>query len=183
VQVRYVDQFHARTKNFYTVDGEPLPLRSVNVRGPEIAMPPTFTEMRRIAERLSDPFAFVRVDLYTLGKRIIVGELTHYPNAGHKPFDAEWEQRLAQLWKQARPDRSRFKMTPGRRAIAATSHLTCCLSCLLTGPMWRAGAAGRKEGVDRCPISSGIERRRSGRAGSTTTSADGRHCGSLRSRS
>jgi len=41
----------------------------------------------------------VRVDLYALGDRIVVGELTHYPEGGNASFDPpEWEVRLGMLW-------------------------------------------------------------------------------------
>jgi hypothetical protein len=55
--------------------------------------------MRALAERLSERFEFVRVDLYAIGDRIVVGELTHYPAAGNKAFDPpEWDLRLGALW-------------------------------------------------------------------------------------
>jgi hypothetical protein len=60
--------------------------------------------MRQIAERLAHPFAFVRVDLYTVGDRILVGELTHYPTGGNKSYDPpEWEARLGALWPEPHP--------------------------------------------------------------------------------
>lgn len=48
-----------------------------------------------LAEKLCQPFPFVRVDLYLLGERIVFGELTFTPAAGMdvdhklKPFDSE----------------------------------------------------------------------------------------------
>ena len=48
-------------------------------------------------------FDFVRVDLYALGDRIVVGELTHYPAGGNKSFDPpEWDARLGALWPRRR---------------------------------------------------------------------------------
>jgi hypothetical protein len=41
----------------------------------------------------------VRVDLYAIGERIVVGELTHYPTGGNKSFDPpEWDAKLGALW-------------------------------------------------------------------------------------
>jgi hypothetical protein len=55
--------------------------------------------MRIVAERLAQEFDFVRVDLYALGDRIVVGELTHYPTGGNKSFEPpEWDARLGALW-------------------------------------------------------------------------------------
>jgi hypothetical protein len=55
--------------------------------------------MRRLAEVLSRDFDFVRVDLYALPDRIVVGELTHYPATGRQLFEPRaWEERLGALW-------------------------------------------------------------------------------------
>jgi hypothetical protein len=67
--------------------------------GPEVPLPAGFPRMRELAERLASGFDFVRVDLYALGDRIVVGELTHYPTGGNKSFDPpEWDARLGALW-------------------------------------------------------------------------------------
>ncbi|MGH7858896.1 MAG: ATP-grasp fold amidoligase family protein, partial [Candidatus Binatia bacterium] len=94
-----IDRLGACMRTFYTVEGEYLDLRQFHRRWPAVAVPPTLGSMRKLAERLSEPFEFVRVDLYALGERIVVGELTHYPTAGHKPLDPpEWEVRLGAVW-------------------------------------------------------------------------------------
>lgn len=57
-------------------------------RAPEgftIPKPDNFEEMIRIAEVLSKPFYFARVDLYNINGRIYFGEITLTPNSG---FDA-----------------------------------------------------------------------------------------------
>jgi hypothetical protein len=59
----------------------------------------SFGMMREIAERLSQPFDFVRVDLYAHDSRVLVGELTHYPGAGNRSFDPpEWDEKLGAFW-------------------------------------------------------------------------------------
>lgn len=42
-------------------------------------LPCNFQEMKTIAEKLSSPFPFVRVDLYNIKGRIYFGELTFIP--------------------------------------------------------------------------------------------------------
>ena len=49
---------------------------------PRIPKPENFNEMVRIAEKLSSPFPFVRVDLYNINGKIIFGEMTFTPMAG-----------------------------------------------------------------------------------------------------
>ena len=101
VQV-FFDRFGRQTRNFYEPDGNPVDLSLHYPAGPAIPLPGSFGAMRAAAERLAAAFDFVRVDLYALGDRIVVGELTHYPTGGNKPFQPpEWDARLGALW----PDR------------------------------------------------------------------------------
>lgn len=44
--------------------------------------PDNFEEMIQIAQKLSEGFIFLRVDLYSIGNKIIFGELTFFSNAG-----------------------------------------------------------------------------------------------------
>ena len=78
----------------------PSLLRLYYPQGPEIPLPSCFPRMRAVAESArATGFDFVRVDLYALGDRIVVGELTHYPDGGNKSFDPpEWDARLGALW-------------------------------------------------------------------------------------
>lgn len=71
-----------RTLTLYTPDWEPI-----NV---EWEYPPSFTnckpenlpKMLRIAEKLSEDFKYVRVDLYSVGEKVKFGEITCYPTSG-----------------------------------------------------------------------------------------------------
>ena len=59
--------------------------------------PLCFDEMRRVAERLSEPFPFVRVDMYCIDGRMYVGEMTFFPSGGFytiKP--SSWEERFGE---------------------------------------------------------------------------------------
>ena len=46
-------------------------------------LPENFNEMVEIAERLSEGFPFVRVDLYNVNGKIYFGEMTFYPASGY----------------------------------------------------------------------------------------------------
>lgn len=48
----------------------------------EIPQPANFAEMLKLADRLSSDFEFIRVDLYSNGEKIYVGELTNWPDNG-----------------------------------------------------------------------------------------------------
>jgi len=77
------DRFGAHTRSIHLPDGQPLDATirySRPVTSPEL--PESLPEMRRIAERLADGLEFVRVDLYAVKERIVVGELTNYPEGG-----------------------------------------------------------------------------------------------------
>jgi hypothetical protein len=98
VQV-FLNRFSNQTRNFYQPDGTPVDLSLHYPAGPVIPLPPSFGAMRRVAEHLAREFDFVRVDLYALGERVVVGEMTHYPTGGNKPFEPpEWDAKLGALW-------------------------------------------------------------------------------------
>ncbi len=52
----------------------------------EIAKPKNYAEMLDLADKLSMDFEFIRVDLYTDGSTIYVGELTNWPENGNGYF-------------------------------------------------------------------------------------------------
>lgn len=51
-----------------------------------IARPGNWLEIERIAKRLAEDFAYVRVDLYSTGSEVFFGELTFTPGAGRMRF-------------------------------------------------------------------------------------------------
>ncbi len=80
-------RFGDRTQDFFQRSWEHMPFSG----GPPWAHPPIprpdrLDEMIDLAERLSADTDFVRVDLYLLPDRIVVGELTNYPAGGDSPF-------------------------------------------------------------------------------------------------
>ncbi len=54
-----------------------------------VEKPENFTQMCALAERLSEKFPFVRVDLYNVNGKIYFGELTFYPTSGYIMFSPD----------------------------------------------------------------------------------------------
>lgn len=89
--------------NYYSPDGKLLPFGEKGLEPDpnhiEI-MPENLNEMISIAEKLSDSFKFLRVDLYNIKGKIYFGELTFYPAAGMGTFvPEEWDGKLGTLLK------------------------------------------------------------------------------------
>ncbi len=67
-----------------------------------VARPTALPQMIEVASALSAEFDFVRVDLYDVHGRPLVGELTFTPNAGTRPFRQPWmEDELGRRWRDA----------------------------------------------------------------------------------
>lgn len=76
----------------------PVPLEPLDVDKPVPPRPRALEEMIEVAEKLSRPFDFVRVDFYLDGDRILVGELTHCHQGANERFRSfEDEQRLSDI--------------------------------------------------------------------------------------
>lgn len=76
-------------------------LGGCEVRPPDSppARPDQFDEMTRIAEELAQGYDFLRVDLYNVGGRVLVGELTAYPIAGTGVFSPRsLDRELGAYW-------------------------------------------------------------------------------------
>lgn len=118
-RVRYfqVDRgrFGHHTRTLLGPDGSLLAARTTLPRNPAESLPaPRAAELCAFAERLAEPFEFLRVDLYLLGERVLVGELTSTPGAGFGRFyPASFGEDIAAGW-QVRPD-------PAWPAVGATA--------------------------------------------------------------
>ncbi len=67
----------------------------------EIPAPKNLKSMIEISSTLGDIFDYVRVDLFCVGEKIFVGELTFTPNCGTAMFDpSKWDKYFGTLWKQ-----------------------------------------------------------------------------------
>lgn len=81
--------------SFFDLDFQRLPFRRMDFRpfSQEPEKPDNFAQMVDIAKRLSKDFAFMRVDLYSVGEKIYFSELTFFPSAGYMPFEPEsWDR-------------------------------------------------------------------------------------------
>lgn len=94
------DRFSGHKKNLYSIDWELLPFSFNYPSHPEINFekPQKLSEMLKIAGKLSEGRAFLRVDLYWTGKRIYFGELTFFPASGLGKFDpVKWDYELGEM--------------------------------------------------------------------------------------
>lgn len=87
--------------NYYSPEGNLLPFGEKGFE-PDYnhveIMPVNLNNMITIAEKLSDGFKFLRVDLYNVKGKIYFGELTFYPAAGMGAFiPEEWDEKLGRM--------------------------------------------------------------------------------------
>ncbi len=76
-------QGRPRSSRRYTPCWQPLTMRYVTLGLAPIRPPPANLElMLRVCRAVSKPFGYMRVDLYSDGERVLVGELTNLPAAG-----------------------------------------------------------------------------------------------------
>ena len=78
-----------------------LPVKKPNrPQGPKIQKPKNYEAILELAEKLSKPFDYVRVDFYSLKEKIYIGELTHYSASGIGQFEpSTFSFELGKHWK------------------------------------------------------------------------------------
>jgi hypothetical protein len=92
-------RFDFHTQSFYTPEWERVELRAEAWPACELPRPARLEEMLAVAETLSRETDFLRVDLYPLEKRFVVGELTSYPWGGIVAFQPpEVDRRVGAWW-------------------------------------------------------------------------------------
>lgn len=92
---RHVRNFYDMNWNFLPITDDVGSDSTLNVQRPE-----SFEIMEEIAKKLSEPFQFVRVDLYEVDGKPIVGELTFFHNGGVSRMEPEeWEYKIGAFWK------------------------------------------------------------------------------------
>lgn len=88
------NKLHEYYRNTYTTVWDSIPVDMGRKRKPEAAIekPSVLDEMLEISEKLSKDFPFVRVDMYIVGGKVYIGELTWLPQGGTgkiEPFEYE----------------------------------------------------------------------------------------------
>jgi hypothetical protein len=93
----HLDRAENHKRAFYDFDFKRLPFRYVSEErsiSEEIKKPPTLDKMIELSEILAAGFPFARVDFYSVGDKIIFGEITFYPSDGRKDFYPEKYNKL-----------------------------------------------------------------------------------------
>lgn len=100
-------RFGARTQDFFDRDWVRLDLSGGHPGAePPPVRPARLDQILTMAEKLSVGSDFVRVDLFDLPDRLVVGELTSSPAGGHSPFHPEsWNSVFGSHWTVGRHDR------------------------------------------------------------------------------
>jgi hypothetical protein len=98
IQVDF-DRHTNHTQSFYNREWEKVNFTlKFEQKMEPIAKPEHFDKMLEIAEKLSQDFTFVRVDLYNIDAQIYFGELTFCPGSGMYVFNPnEWDEKLGEL--------------------------------------------------------------------------------------
>lgn len=93
-------RFGEHRRSYYSTRWELLPVSYVRpTLVDELPAPAALAEMITVAEALGRNIDHVRVDMYCLANRVVVGELTIYHNAGCSAYDPEsFDIELGQAW-------------------------------------------------------------------------------------
>jgi hypothetical protein len=107
------DRFGRPFEKFFDRDHTPLDVWNGTRQYPHpVSRPERYDEMLCLAEALSFGLDFLRVDLYCVGDKVYVGELTCYPGGGNTPFrPRSFDFDLGARWRIADPSRSRQSTT------------------------------------------------------------------------
>ena len=93
------NRFKKMKVDFFDMDWNHLPFKR---KHPTSKNPPkkpeNFEQMVEIARKLSKPFPFVRVDIYSVKNKLYIGELTFVPGGGLEPFTpVEWDYKFGKM--------------------------------------------------------------------------------------
>jgi hypothetical protein len=114
------DRFGGHTRFLTDAEWNPLAVRYIYPTTPEgVPRPARWPEMVALAERLGEGFPFVRVDLYAVGGRVLVGELTHFPDGGVSRFPRAFDRELGAVWGEGRPIDPAWRRPAGDPVSAA----------------------------------------------------------------
>lgn len=104
------DRFSGHKRSLFTPDWQSLNVECEYppIREP-LSPPKQLAKMLEVASILGQSFDFVRIDLYALADRIVVGEMTHYPEAGVVKFiPTSFDAELGAVWAENRPISERY---------------------------------------------------------------------------
>ncbi len=106
------DRFGAHTRLVADAAWHPLDvIYNYPFPDPVPPAPARWTEMVDLAERLAEGFPFVRVDLYVVDGRVLVGEMTHFPDGGVSRFvPGAFGAELGAVWSEGRPIDPRWRL-------------------------------------------------------------------------
>jgi hypothetical protein len=116
-----IDRFTEHRRRVYLPDWTPLDVAYIFPSDPTPSPPPaSLSRMIEVAEALGAETDFVRVDLYDVDGRVVVGELTNYPGAGTGNFTPlAFEHELGSWWTLPPSYSSRYFQTAAGAAGAA----------------------------------------------------------------
>ncbi len=99
------DRFTDHRRSLYTPEWRALAVVcEYPLLGTPVSAPARLEEMLWAAAKLAEPFAFARVDFYSLPDRVVVGEITHYPEGGVVRFEPRaFDLELGEVWGAGRP--------------------------------------------------------------------------------
>lgn len=104
------DRFKGHRKSLFTPSWEFVAVEYEHpfIEEP-VPAPAQLGQMLEVASVLGKPFDFVRVDMYALTERLVVGEMTHYPVGGVAEFDPRsFDVELGAVWGEGRPVSERY---------------------------------------------------------------------------
>jgi hypothetical protein len=90
-----IDRPGSLTRSFFDSDWTPLPIFSIDRKAGDFPCPANLALMLHVAETLARDFNFIRVDLYSDGQAVKVGELTNCPFSAMFPFASRESEELA----------------------------------------------------------------------------------------
>lgn len=112
-----VDSSRFRGLRRFVADPEWRPLSVSQGDPPPASDPPppaTLAQMREVASALAKGITFVRVDLYEIDGRVLVGEMTHFPRAGVLLFKPRsFDDELGAVWGERRAVNPRWLRRDG----------------------------------------------------------------------
>jgi hypothetical protein len=92
------DRFTQHARAFYDTKWQPLPFDLKYSKVEEIPPPKNLKLIIELAEKLSKPFPFARIDFYEIDNQVYFGEITFHPESGFGAFSPqEWDEKLGNM--------------------------------------------------------------------------------------